>query len=114
MQGVENSMGDYGYDIAERKIREAISRGEFDNLSGKGKKIDLSKWERIPEELRASYTILKNAGYIPEEIEIQKQIFMLEELLRKAGEERKQNDYRDRINRLKTKYMILMEKKGKK
>jgi Domain of unknown function (DUF1992) len=54
--------------IAERKIAEAISRGELANLPGEGRPLDLDDDALIPEELRLAYRILKNAGYIPPEV----------------------------------------------
>lgn len=64
--------------IAEQKIREAIRNGEFDNLPGKGKPLSLEDLSHIPEELRASYIILKNAGILPEEMQLEKEIISLE------------------------------------
>ena len=49
--------------IAERKIEEAIERGEFDDLPGAGQPLDLDDLDAsLPEELRLAYRILKNAG----------------------------------------------------
>ena len=49
--------------MAERRIEEAIERGEFDNLPGAGQPIDLEDLDpSLPEELRLAYRILKNAG----------------------------------------------------
>lgn len=35
----------------------------------------------IPEELRISYKILKNAGIIPEEMQLQKDVLKIEDLI---------------------------------
>ena len=49
--------------LAERKIEEAIERGEFDDLPGAGQPLDLDDLDpSLPEELRLAYRILKNAG----------------------------------------------------
>ena len=54
--------------IAERRIQEAIERGEFDDLPGKGKPLHLGEDDRsVPEELRMAYRMLKNAGLLPPE-----------------------------------------------
>ena len=66
--------------IAERKIAEAISRGELDNLPGEGRPLDLDDDALIPEELRLAHRILKNAGYVPPEIETLNEIAQLERL----------------------------------
>jgi hypothetical protein len=58
---------------ADEKIKEAIAKGEFDNLPGKGKPLDLDAYFATPEDLRMGYSILKSADIIPE-IELLKQI----------------------------------------
>ncbi len=40
--------------IVEALIREAQERGEFDNLSGKGKPIDLTSYFETPEDVRVA------------------------------------------------------------
>ncbi len=55
---------------ADEKIKQAIAKGEFDNLPGKGKPLDLGAYFATPEHLRMGYSILKNAGIIPEEMEL--------------------------------------------
>ena len=67
--------------IAERKIREAQEKGEFDNLPGKGKPLQLEDDSQIPEELRLAYKILKNADCLPPELELKKDIIRMEEML---------------------------------
>ena len=50
--------------IAERKIEEALARGEFDNLPGAGRPLNLDDIDPLlPEELRMAFRILKNAGF---------------------------------------------------
>ena len=59
---------------ADERIKEAIARGEFDNLPGKGRPLDLDTYFATPEDLRIGYSLLKNADIIPEEIELLKKI----------------------------------------
>jgi hypothetical protein len=66
--------------IAEEKIAEAIARGEFDNLAGAGRPLNLDDDALIPEELRLAYRILKNAGYVPPELETLNEIAQLERI----------------------------------
>ena len=54
--------------IAERKIQEAMERGEFDDLPGKGKPLDLSDDPMVPEELRMAITLREMEGMSYEEI----------------------------------------------
>ncbi|MCX7988614.1 MAG: DUF1992 domain-containing protein [Thermodesulfovibrio sp.] len=68
--------------IAEEKIREAMEQGLFDDLPNKGKPLKLEDYSWVPEDLRIAYKILKNAGCIPPEMEIRKEIIALKELLK--------------------------------
>jgi hypothetical protein len=82
--------------IAEQKILEAIARGEFANLPGAGKPLRLEDDSMVPGELRISYKVLKNAGCIPPELELRKEIITLRDLLRTLeDEESKKNKYRE-------------------
>ena len=67
--------------IAEQRIREAIENGEFDNLEGMGKPLDFSEDVWIPQDLRMSYRILKNAGCLPPELELRNEIVSLRDLI---------------------------------
>jgi hypothetical protein len=56
--------------LADRRIEEAMQRGDFDNLSGAGKPIDL---EPMPAEEDARLTwwairILRQSDFIPDEV----------------------------------------------
>lgn len=68
--------------IAEERIREAMARGEFANLPGAGKPLRLDDDAMVPEDLRLAYKVLKNAGCIPPELELRKEILTLRDLLR--------------------------------
>ena len=67
--------------IAEQRIHDAIENGEFDNLKGMGKPLDLGDESWIPEDLRMAYRVLKNAGCLPEELELRKVVLNLRELI---------------------------------
>jgi len=67
--------------IAEKKIREAIDNGEFDDLPGKGKPLQLEDDRHLPQDIRLAHKILKNADCLPPELELRKEIFTIEELL---------------------------------
>ena len=67
--------------LAEKTIQEAVARGELDDLPGAGRPLDLDDDAMVPEELRLAYRILKNAGYVPPELETLKEIEQLEALV---------------------------------
>ena len=68
-------------EIVERRIAEAKERGDFEDLPGAGKPLSLDEDCLVPKELRAGYRLLKNAGYIPEEIRLRREISEMETLL---------------------------------
>ena len=73
--------------IAEERILEAQRAGEFDNLPGKGKRLELEDLSWVPEDLRIGYHVLKNAHVLPPEAELLKDIHTLEDLLKHVEEE---------------------------
>jgi hypothetical protein len=58
--------------IVEELIQKAQERGDFDNLPGKGKPIDLSAYFETPEEVRVAQSVLKNAGFKSREADLLK------------------------------------------
>lgn len=65
----------------EEKIKEAMARGEFDNLPGTGKPLDLDAYFSTPEDLRLAYSMLKSNEFVPAEVEIFNEIAQLTEKL---------------------------------
>ena len=98
--------------IAERKIELAMARGEFDNLSCKGKPLPPDDMQMVPEELRMAYKILKNAGIVPEEIELQKSIVTLSALMNACADEEERKNIRIQLNEKQLRYNMIMESRG--
>jgi DnaJ homologue, subfamily C, member 28, conserved domain len=67
--------------IADRKIREAMEQGLFDDLPGKGKPLHIEELPGVPEELRMAYKLLRDAGVLPEEMAVRKGVSRLRELI---------------------------------
>ena len=70
---------------AERHILDAQSKGEFDNLPGAGSPLVLDDDSGVPQELRMAYRILKNAGYVPAELQDRKEALDLQTLLHQVS-----------------------------
>ena len=71
----------------EEQIKKAMAEGAFDNLAGKGKPLDLESYFQTPEHLRMCYSILKNADFVPEEVQTLKEIEALKEQLSACSDE---------------------------
>jgi hypothetical protein len=99
--------------LAERKIQDAIQNGRFDNLEGFGQPIDNTEYFSVPEEDRIAFHILKNAGAVPEEILIRKDIYQLSLLIKKELDEDTRNAMKKEQGFLKDKLFVLQEKRHK-
>ena len=98
--------------IAEEKIKEAIERGEFDRLPGFGKPLPPDDAEGVPEELRLAFKVLKNAGLLPEEMQLRKEMLTLEDLLRCAKDEGERKRLQTELTLKRLRYRTLMEQRG--
>jgi hypothetical protein len=75
------------HNLAEQRILEAQRAGAFDDLPGKGKPLELEDLSWVPEDLRLGYHVLKNAHVLPPEVELLKDIHILEDLLKHVEDE---------------------------
>jgi hypothetical protein len=67
--------------IAEERIRRAMEEGAFDGLPGAGRPLVLEDERWAPEDLRLAYRVLRNAGCLPPELELKKEIASLRTLI---------------------------------
>lgn len=76
--------------LLDEQIKNAISEGKFDNLKGAGKPLNLDDYFAAPEDIRVGYTLLKNNEFVPQEIELLKEVGNLREKLKTCTEIEKQ------------------------
>jgi hypothetical protein len=96
--------------IVESLIKEAQERGEFDNLPGKGKPIDLSDYFETPEEVRLVQSVLKNAGMTTPEVTLLKEIAGLRQVLAVVADEKKKAEIRKQIQEKQIEFNIMLER----
>lgn len=96
---------------AERIIQEAMARGEFDDLPGRGRPVDLTAYFDTPEEVRLAYSVLKNAHMLPEEAELLKEIAALKEKREAMAEESERRAIQKAIENRLLKFNLLMERR---
>jgi hypothetical protein len=97
--------------IAEDKIRESIKNGEFANLPGFGKPMELEDLSHIPEDLRIGYLMLKNAGYVSEEADLKKELMSIEDLIRCCEDESEKEKLQKKLNEKLLRLNMLMKKR---
>jgi hypothetical protein len=96
--------------IVEAIIQEAMERGEFDNLSGKGKPIDLTEYFETPEEVRLAHSVLKNAGMTSREVELLREIAELKQVQGALLDERKKQEITQQIRQKQVEFSLLLER----
>ena len=94
----------------EAIIREAQERGEFDNLKGKGKPIDLSAYFETPEDVRMAYSMLKNAGMVSAEVDLLNEIASLKERLITTYEEKDRSRIQKMIHEKQLQFNLMIER----
>lgn len=97
--------------IAEQRIREAMDRGEFDNLPLQGQPLKLDDYPGVPEHLRMGYSILRNAGILPEEMQLKKEMVTLQQLLDACYDVEERQTLRRRMNDKILRFNMMMEKR---
>ncbi len=89
--------------LVEQRIKKAQKEGIFDNLAGRGKPLKFED-QHVPEELRLAHKILKNAGFLPPEVDVRKKITRLEQLLGETGyDSQERSKVQKKLNYLLTK-----------
>lgn len=99
--------------IVESIIKDAMERGEFDDLPGKGKPIDLTEYFETPEEVRLANSLLKNAGMTPREVDLLKEIAELKQILAAMLDETKKQQIQRQIQQKQVEFSLMMERQKK-
>jgi len=97
--------------IVEARIRDAIARGDFDDLAGKGRPLELEDLSAVPDDLRAGYLLLKNAGVLPEEMQLRKEMVSLETLLDACVDPRERTRLQRDLHWKRIRFQMLMERR---
>jgi hypothetical protein len=95
--------------LIEEIIREAMEKGEFDDLPGKGKPLDLDAYFATPEDVRLAFSVLKSAGCLPVVVELQNEIESLKARLDVCDDERERQSLRKEIEGKTLKLNLLMD-----
>jgi hypothetical protein len=89
--------------IAEQRITEAIKDGRLNIAGWQDRPLPMEDNRLVPEDLRMAYKVLKNAGFVPPEIETRKAIYNLEELIARTDDEHV------RVKQLKKLHFLVMK-----
>ncbi|HVG18935.1 MAG TPA: DnaJ family domain-containing protein, partial [Blastocatellia bacterium] len=81
---------------------------------GKGKPLDLDAYFAAPEDMRLAFSMLKNAGFVPEQLELLKEVDSLKAALAKCPGEDERRLIKKKIDERMLKINLLIEnRKGR-
>src|SRR5215472_6708698 len=96
---------------AERIIEEWMAQAPTENLPGKGRPLDLEEYFRWPEDYRLAYSLLKNAGYVPEEVEQLRTIGHLKEQIDHCADPRLRKKLKSQLEQAQVSLNIRFEER---
>jgi hypothetical protein len=96
--------------LVESMIKDAQERGEFDNLPGKGKPIDLTAYFDTPEDVRVAQSVLKNAGMTSREVDLLKEIAAMKQVIAAVVDEKKKQEIQKEIEKRQIEFSLMMER----
>jgi len=98
--------------VSEDRIKKAYKDGEFENLPGLGKPMQIEDLSGIPEDLRMAYKMLKNAGYTQDESQLRQEMMTIESLIKKCDDSSEKKDLQKKLNEKLLRFNQLMSKRG--
>ncbi len=79
---------DFWQQLAEQRIQKAIEEGRLDLPHWRNRPLPAGEDNGfVPEDLKMAYKILRNAGFVPPELEVRREIERTEDLLAAAPDE---------------------------
>ena len=96
--------------LIDEQIKKAIAEGAFDNLKGAGKPLNLDDYFAAPEDIRVGYTLLKNNDFLPEEIELLKEIGILREKIKTGTDEAEKKLLNKKLNERNLALTLVLER----
>lgn len=100
--------------MVESQIIEALERGDFHNLPGKGQPVDLTEYFNTPEDSRLVQAMLKSAGLVTVEIELLREISSMKEELNSINLEIEKRKIRQLIIDKELQLNVLIESRNQK
>ena len=94
----------------EEQIQRAMAEGQFDDLPGRGRPLDLEAYFSAPEHLRMAYSVLKSGDFVPEEVLLLREIDELKARLKSTLGEADRERLRKEIRGKTLNLTVLLER----
>ncbi len=101
---------DWLKNLAEQRIAAAQRAGELDNLPGAGKPLPPDRFATVSPGMRAAVTILSNSGYVPEEVDLLRELNEAREALKSAATEEERAERMRAFCDAELKYNIALDR----
>ncbi|ENH95602.1 hypothetical protein J416_15292 [Gracilibacillus halophilus YIM-C55.5] len=98
--------------LAEERIKKAIEDGDFDHMQGKGKPQQLDDLSNVPDDMRMGYRIMKNSGFLPEEVKLNQQLFSIREALKACEDPEEERRLTKRLSEKELEFQLMLEKRN--
>ena len=97
-------------EIIRQWVQKAEKSGEVRDLPGFGEPFRFEDgFLETPTELRMAYKVLKNAGYVPAEIEMLQNLATMREELNAESDPKKQHELKVKIAKMQQKATMMLE-----
>ena len=95
----------------EKLIDEWIAQTPEEHLPGKGKPLDLNEYFGWPEETRMAYSLLRNAGCVPAEVELFQEIDSLKQSINRCTDPEKRRKFQDQLQARQVELTMRLEER---
>jgi septation ring formation regulator EzrA len=102
---------DFSMIMSEQRIKKAYEDGEFKELPGFGKPLNLDDDLGVPQELKMAHRMMKNAGYTTDEMNVKKEMMRIEDLLRVCDDDLEKQELKKSLSENMLKYNAMLSKK---
>ena len=98
-------------DHIAQSLRDSQRSGELESAPSWGKPLDLNDgFAQTPDELRMAFKALKDAGFVPPEVETMQQIAALRQAITADPDAAEANALRQRVSELQQHLALRLEK----
>jgi hypothetical protein len=94
----------------EKIIEDWLAQIDASSLPGKGKPLDLDEYFRTPADRRVGHNLLKNAGFVPDEVELMGEIGRLKSAIAECGEETPRLELKRRLQEAQVRLNMQIER----
>ncbi|WRP07133.1 DnaJ family domain-containing protein [Rossellomorea aquimaris] len=102
---------DFSMIMSEQRIKKAYEDGDFKELPGFGKPLNLDDDLGVPQELKMAHRMMKNAGFTTDEMNVKKEMMRIEDLIKVCEDDLEKQELQKSLSENMLKYNAMLSKK---